>query len=591
VKDPKKFQSVEKQLDREFALFSRAVTMHTGQSVDNLVHMVQRIADTLGSVAQDVQTVALDVQTVALDVQTVAQDVKTVALDVQMGMHISTSTKLPYAQGATWSPKLMCQPGTRESILDEIMTWIEGNTPERIFCLTGAPGAGKTAIAHSVAKLCHDKGWLVTAFFFNKEDTVKAPMLFSTITCDLASRFPSFRASVSQTIQKDPSLAAADMTRLFQELIVPFSEDIPQNQPVLIVLDGLDEGLSKELLKILKDGISLLPGAFQFFVTTRNILEVKQLLRAPHVHHRRFNHSGGSWVGDVEKVTRTHLEGIAEEKDLEGWPTVEVEEEIVKRSEGLMIWVVAFCQFLESCFDPEKDLVELLNQSLPSGRGAQKQMDELYAAILLKWDWKDTNFVEAYDHVMGTILASKVPLTVHALHSLHAGRVPVQRLLQNLRPLLLLSDGGKPVQILHQSLHDLLVWRAKDVENWKLFAIDEKLQHKKLATLCIQVINAEVSEDSPGTGYIDAEERIPKIPDDAIPEHVMYACRFWIEHLLAIEEPEPELIDGIQLFLNEKLLLWLEVIICKGQLRQLNFSSFVDWIHVSSYFKSHFLLS
>ncbi len=80
-----------------------------------------------------------------------------------------------------------------------------------------------------------------------------------------------------------------------------------------------------------------------------------------------------------------------------------------------------------------------------------------------------------------------------------------------------------------------------------------------------------------------SRRRVPKIPDDAIPEHVMYACRFWIEHLLSIEEPETEFIDGIQLFLTEKCLLWLEVIICKGQLRQLNFSSLVDWIYVSSY--------
>ncbi len=158
-----------------------------------------------------------------------------------------------YAQGATWSPALTCQSGTRESLLGEIMDWvgnIEGNTSARIFCLTGVPGAGKTAIAHSVAKLCHDKGWLVTAFFFNKEDSVKAPMLFSTMTCDLASRFPSFRASLSQAIEQDPSLAAAGLTRQFQDLIVPFSESIPQNRPVLIILDGLDEGLSKELLKI-----------------------------------------------------------------------------------------------------------------------------------------------------------------------------------------------------------------------------------------------------------------------------------------------------------------------------------------------------
>ncbi len=560
----------------------RAATTHTGQSVDNLVHMVQSIADTCMYAF------------LRSEISLTIFQVGAVALDVQMGMHISTLTKLPYAQGATWSPKLMCQSGTRESILDEIMTWIGGNTAERICCLTGAPGAGKTAIAHSIAKLCHDKGWLVTAFFFNKEDTVKAPMLFSTITCDLASRFPSFQASISQAIQKDPSLAAAGMTRQFQELIVPFSNVLPQNQPVLVVLDGLDEGLSKELLDILKDGISLLPGAFQFFVTTRDILEVKQLLRAPHVHHRRFDHSWGSWAGDVEKVTRVHLGGIAEEKDLEGWPTVEVEREIVKRSEGLMIWVVVVCQFLETCYDPERDLMELLNQSLPSGRGPEKQMDELYAAILEKRDWTDQKLAEAYDHVMGMILASKVPLTVHAMVQLLSGRIGkhgVEELLRFIKPLLLSSDEGKPVQILHQSLHDLLVKRAKDVESWKLFAVNEELQHKKLAAVCIQVINAELSEDTPGTGFIQRRRRIPKISDDAIPEHVLYACRFWIEHLLAIEEPEPELIHGIQILLTEKLLLWLEVIICKGQFRQLNFGSLTDWIHVSSYFKLHFLLS
>ncbi len=98
--------------------------MHTGQSVDQVALVVESLTlkcmyaifqfeisltiFQVGSVALDVQAVAQDVQTVVLDVQTVAQDVQTVALDVQMGMHISTLTKLPYAQGATWSPKLMC---------------------------------------------------------------------------------------------------------------------------------------------------------------------------------------------------------------------------------------------------------------------------------------------------------------------------------------------------------------------------------------------------------------------------------------------------------------------------------------------------
>ncbi len=185
----------------------------------------------------------------------------------------------------------------------------------------------------------------------------------------------------------------------------------------------------------------------------------------------------------------------------------------------------------------------------------------------------------------------KSPLTVDGLHLLHAGRVPVKRLLQILKPLLLLSDEAKPIQILHQSLHDLLVTRAKDVDSWKEFAINEEQHHEKLATLCIQAINAELSEDTPGTGYIDAEERIPKIPDDVIPEHLWYACRFWIEHLLVNDDPGQELIHGVQILLSQKHLLWLEVMICKGQLRQLDFNSFIDWINVSSLSQLHFLLS
>ncbi len=483
--------------------------------------------------------------------------VESVALNVQTGMHIATLTKLPYAQGATWDPDLICQPGTRESILAEVMDWIgnsRGSASAKIFCLTGVPGAGKTAIAHSVAKQCHDMGFLATAFFFNREDSQKAPMLLSTIICDLASRFPSFRTSISQAIEKDPSLASAGLTRQFNGLITPYADRI--HEPVLIVLDALDEGFSEGLLKVLEEGVCLLPGCFCFFVTTRDIFEVKQLLEAPHVHPRRFDHFEGSWGDDVRKVAKVHLKKVAGKKGLKGWPTVEVEDRIVKRSEGLMIWVVAICQFLGKAFKPQEELEELLNKRLPSRRGAQaeKQIDELYAAILLKQDWEDMKFTEAYQDVMGAILASKVPLTINAIHMLHSGRVEVELLLQDLKPLLLSSEEGRPVEILHQSVHDLLVNRAKDVENWKLFAIDEKLQHKKLATLCIQVINAELSEDTPGTGFVQSRRRIPKIPDDAIPEHVMYACRFWIEHLLSIEEPETEFINGIQLFLTEKCL-------------------------------------
>lgn len=149
--------------------------------------------------------------------RTVAQVGATVAdiqSDVRHSAHIATIMRLAYADGATWDIGKGCQDGTREPIIAEIMNWIEDfcvSDAAGIFCLAAAPGAGKTTIAHSVAKFCADKGWLATAFFFNREVSTQGPMLFSTIACDLAARFPIFKTSISQSIEQDPSLGSASV--------------------------------------------------------------------------------------------------------------------------------------------------------------------------------------------------------------------------------------------------------------------------------------------------------------------------------------------------------------------------------------------
>ncbi len=77
--------------------------------------------------------------------------------------------------------------------------------------------------------------------------------------------------------------------------------------------------------------------------------------------------------------------------------------------------------------------------------------------------------------IMGTILASKAPLSARAIEALHYGKIEVKLLLRFVKPLLLASNGGKPIQIIHQSLYDLLTIRAHNVEKWRAFSIDEKL--------------------------------------------------------------------------------------------------------------------
>lgn len=512
--------------------------------------------------------------------------VSNIHADVQSSMHIATVTKLAYAEGASWNMERMCQAGTQEPVLDEIMTWIEdfqGNTLAQIYCLTAVSGAGKTAIAHSIAKQCADKGWLITAFFFSRDDSVRTPRLFSTIACDLASRFPSFRAFINQAIDKDPSLAGAGMTRQFTDLILAAAASLAQDRPLVLVLDALDEGYSKVLLELLAGGkgVCRLPGMFRIFVTCRDVLEAKQLFKAPHVYHRSFKHNEGIGLGVVKMVAEVFLKGIAQERELEGWPTKEVVAQVVERSEGLTIWVIALCRYLEQVSDPKDGLKDFLKKKLPAGLGAEEQMDQLYATILQMFPWKrDRNFPVAYKQIMGTILASKVPLSAQAIGLLHFGKFDVKRILPILKPLLLSSDQSQPVQILHQSLYDLLAERARDINQYHMFAINVKIHNQVLALSCIKVINKDLDENTPGTGYLyGTRNGIPKLSADAISEHLWYACRFWMEHLVMNGDQGPEVVEELEMFLTEKLQKWIEIVACMGQIQKLE--PLIDWITVS----------
>ncbi len=250
-----------------------------------------------------------------------------------------------------------------------------------------------------------------------------------------------------------------------------------------------------------------------------------------------------------------------------------------------MIWVMAVCQYLrqDEILDPQSDLKALLIKSLSEDLGAEEQMDQLYATILQQWKWTN-RFAGEFGQIMGTVLVSKIPLSALAIEALHSGKIKAVTMLQLLKPLLLPSNEGQPIQILHQSLHDFLTGRAFAVESWKVFAIDEKLHNQDIALQCINIINTELSNNTPGTGYrrgYEYERGLPKISDESISEHLSYACRFWMEHLIEVSEPQGELVYALHILLKQKIVLWLELSACKWQ--AVAIEPLITWISVSIY--------
>jgi DNA replication protein DnaC len=61
-----------------------------------------------------------------------------------------------------------CDEDTRVEVIGELMDWMnDRENPQRLLCMTGAAGAGKSALQQTIAERCADARILGVAFFFS----------------------------------------------------------------------------------------------------------------------------------------------------------------------------------------------------------------------------------------------------------------------------------------------------------------------------------------------------------------------------------------------------------------------------------------
>jgi hypothetical protein len=139
----------------------------------------------------------------------------------------------------------MCLAGTREQLLMDLEAWFDNRDPsrERVFWLNGLAGTGKTTVARTIAARAHEQGRLAATFFFSRNiAATRAPsVILPTIAYQLAHYQQAFRSSVCTAIASDEDVStrviAAQANILFDKIaLVSVS-----NEPLLIVLDALDE--------------------------------------------------------------------------------------------------------------------------------------------------------------------------------------------------------------------------------------------------------------------------------------------------------------------------------------------------------------
>src|SRR5258708_39776277 len=182
---------------------------------------------------------------------------------------------------------------------------------------------------------------------------------------------------------------------------------------------------------------------------------------------------------------------------------------------------------------------------------------------------------------MGAIVTAKSPLSITSWATLLSPllKTSVQNIISELRPLLSGTDQpSTPIQLLHQSLRDYL--KQHDINKvWTM--LEPATNQERLALRCFQVTNTEIRKVV-GLGIIEELgdlEAIPTIPQTNVSEHLAYACRYGLDHILDVRCVSGVLEAEIKKFLQGNITNWLEL--CVQTERYISIYPFFDWINIS----------
>ena len=466
--------------------------------------------------------------------------------------------------------------GTRVAFLEFIIDWVNNPASERGLVLFGQAGTGKSSIAHEIARLFDDMHRLTSSFIFSRREqsAQKASYhLFTTLARDLADRYPSYKIALGKVIKDNAALriGTRDYHTLFKYLILEPFKELHIVGPILVVIDALDEsgdtigGIG--LHAFLAENLKRLPSNFRVVITSRPEQAIESTLAgAPSVKIK--------YINDPELAAEKHNDILTFlQAKLPTDKFGRYLEALMVKAEGLFQWAAVASQLIldppeRYDYDGETCIKQLSEPN--SDRHGQDLLDELYIEVL-KGYFKGQER-DLFRSVIGQLITSIEPLTIRSLitlrrHSPHSKRsdAAVTGLLRRLGSLLSnvnSSDNSLPIIPLHTSFRDFLINQDKSGD----FYVGVRDAHDQLSHSCLNLLldpldGLKFNICKLETSYLanaDVEDLNTRV-DQHIPPALLYACRFWDDHLKQTDF-ETDLFRKVETLFKKKLLFWLETL-------------------------------
>ncbi|KAF6761788.1 hypothetical protein DFP72DRAFT_630832 [Ephemerocybe angulata] len=323
-----------------------------------------------------------------------------------MGGSSSSRTRLP-------TPYLPRTPGTtpqdvmKTHVLKlQTRSW-DGSrdraAPQSLLCMTGAAGAGKSALQQTVAELCTNLGIFASCFFFSSSDGTRnnVSRITPTIAYQLGLKNPALRRSIATAVEDDPLIFKQTLKIQIERLIVrPISRLPPQDLarfPYAVFIDGLDEcaeeDRQRELLAALKACFLNGRTPFRIFLASRPELPIFEALqpggylREVAYHIRLSDDYDAS--ADIRRTAQRRLTELGQRRQLErDWYSERDVEAIVEAASGQYIYAATAIRYLsDSRGSPAERLRTIINWAPGKdikGKGPMAALDLLYTNIVLR---------------------------------------------------------------------------------------------------------------------------------------------------------------------------------------------------------------
>ncbi|KAF7971105.1 hypothetical protein HWV62_22028 [Athelia sp. TMB] len=520
------------------------------------------------------------------------QTIQSALNEVQNAARTLIINNLPYAEGAGFDPDKTCIPGTRKFVLSKLHNWInerDGDDVPRLMVLTGDPGLGKSAIAHTLAVHYHEMKRLGSFVSFSRADQQRRNPrnLLSTISRGIADLDPLWRAALHDLVNKDLALAKSTSPSMqMKSILLEPAKSLRIAGPVVIIIDALDESgdaqARESLLRVLSQNASALPCNFRVLVTTRPEQDITRAFSGKRAHIEQLGletmvQADTDLRMDIEKFIEHRLDPITGALDAKWLSRERWLSTLVNKSGYVFQWAATTCRAILEI--DEEGVHQLVDEILEAGGG----LDDLYSLILgRKFAEGDSEGMHRFKRVMGRILMAKEPLSKSTFKGLFRDGNETEdfdTVLSRLGSLLSgISDDG-PIKARHATFFDFLTDKGRS----NAYFIDRTHYYEDFTWSCVRTLNSRLSFNicELQTSYT-ANTEMPHLVDrvaERVGPALTYASRFLSQYLDQTLYSE-KISIGLRALLQEHLLYWLEVISLLKQMGTASkvFASIHAWV-------------